>query len=58
MQLASQLVMLTEVQTSMPIMWQIGPQLDSILATFPFYLLFQDPLLCFGNESSSSFLVP
>jgi hypothetical protein len=45
MQLASQLVMLTEVQTSMPIMWQIGPQLDSILATFPFYLLFQDPLL-------------
>jgi len=41
MQLASQLVMLTEVQTSMPIMWQIGPQLDSILATFPF----QDPLL-------------
>jgi hypothetical protein len=27
--------MLTEVQTSVPTMWQIGPQLEFILAAFP-----------------------
>jgi hypothetical protein len=29
---------LTEVQTSAPITWQIGPQLDLFLTTFPLYL--------------------
>lgn len=33
--LTSKLVMLTEVQTSVPIMWQIEPQLEFILAAFP-----------------------
>jgi len=39
-QLAGWLVMLTEVQTSVPIMWQIRPQPDFILVAFPSYPLY------------------
>jgi len=42
-QLAGLLVLSPEVQTLVPIMWQIGPQLDFILAAFPFFLFYLDP---------------
>jgi hypothetical protein len=44
-QLAGQLVMLTEVQTSMPIMWQTGLQLGSHLAAFPIIPIVLDHFL-------------
>jgi hypothetical protein len=37
--------MLTEVQTSVPTMWQIGPQLDFTLAAFPSFLLYPNLFL-------------
>jgi len=45
--LAYQLEISTEVQTSMPTMWQIGPRLDFPLAAFPsrFLFLFFHPFL-------------